>query len=350
MFGLTFHKGYYVFSFYPDYNYVFILIIIVLFLQTWTTIRLTIKKSLKYLIMSGGIISIFAFGLSNVHPVNHWKLNEGFIKGCAICRYDLQLPQTDNYIRLFNGGLIENIYIVLNSDNETVIVADNKTIELDNLSDKIKWYQNQRDISEIPLMVYRLHIDKRVKMDFVSKIKTEFSNCNVTRIAYAVIPTKLKYDKKYYHDFSFNSYIHRGYRTEIGQDNTIPLIPPFELKDEINKHETIFVKFLSNESFKCNDTIVSGKDFETYISSFILTNINYLIAIEIENSQSFNDYFAVLSKCKNVIFEMRENYSYQRFNKTFDELYPEQQNVIKRKYPMGITELTETMSEQLKIE
>ena len=34
MFGLTIDGGFYVFSIYPDYNYIFILIVIVLFLQT----------------------------------------------------------------------------------------------------------------------------------------------------------------------------------------------------------------------------------------------------------------------------------------------------------------------------
>ena len=44
LFGFTFSGGFYVFSLYPAYNYLFILIIIVLNLQTWNTISLIFKR------------------------------------------------------------------------------------------------------------------------------------------------------------------------------------------------------------------------------------------------------------------------------------------------------------------
>lgn len=63
IFGLTIPGGFYVVSLYPDYNFVFILIIIVLFLQTWNTMNLSFKrKGQKWMLISAVLLSIIAFG------------------------------------------------------------------------------------------------------------------------------------------------------------------------------------------------------------------------------------------------------------------------------------------------
>ena len=67
-------KGYYVFSFYPDYNYFFILIIIVLYLQSWNTTRLTFKnRSIKWFLISALILSGLAFLISQINIIDYKK-------------------------------------------------------------------------------------------------------------------------------------------------------------------------------------------------------------------------------------------------------------------------------------
>ena len=70
-FGVTFDNAFYAFSFYPKYNYLFILIILVLFLQSFTSIRRIFRNSLKYLLLSAIVLSALAFGLSRINLLDY---------------------------------------------------------------------------------------------------------------------------------------------------------------------------------------------------------------------------------------------------------------------------------------
>jgi hypothetical protein len=73
--------GFHVFSLYPRYNYLFILFLIVLFLQSWVTIRRAYKrKALKWMLFSATIISVLAFGLSRINLVNYQKINQIYLE------------------------------------------------------------------------------------------------------------------------------------------------------------------------------------------------------------------------------------------------------------------------------
>ncbi|MDD2286389.1 MAG: hypothetical protein PHQ11_13450 [Paludibacter sp.] len=71
IFGSTYQGGFYTFSFYPKYNYIFVLIVFVLFLQTWNSIRRIDKQhSLKWMFISMIIISTIAFGISKLNLID----------------------------------------------------------------------------------------------------------------------------------------------------------------------------------------------------------------------------------------------------------------------------------------
>ena len=74
--GITTAGGFNVFSFYPKYNFLFILILIVLFLQTWVTIRRVYKrKAFKWILFSAIIIMVLAFVFSRINLVNYQEIN-----------------------------------------------------------------------------------------------------------------------------------------------------------------------------------------------------------------------------------------------------------------------------------
>jgi hypothetical protein len=58
-FGITIQGGFYVLNFYPEYNYLFIFFVIVLFLQTWTTIR-RLYKRIKWFVVSVLFLALLA--------------------------------------------------------------------------------------------------------------------------------------------------------------------------------------------------------------------------------------------------------------------------------------------------
>ncbi len=337
MFGLAFHGGFYTFSLYPDYNYIFILIVIVLFLQTWNTIRLTFKrKSLKWMLYSIVIVSIAAFGLSRVNLIDYKTINNNYLQKNIYNNYNLELPETDSYIRLYQRSLIENIYVVKTkeqlSDSGPIIIVDNVKIPLEKLHEKIMYWQSARDESEIPFMVYRLNIDKTVKADFVNKLKNELSKSGVKFIAFAVIPNSPKFDKRYYSDYSFPSRITKWNSTSLN---------PLEIYNELTKFQNI-IEIMQTESGNCyiNDTIIESNQIKKTIKILIQRNSDYVIKFYINDNVNFSDYFRILSYSKEAINELRNEYSEINYSKQFDWLANENQEEIRDKYPLRIIELT----------
>ncbi len=349
-FGLFFKNAYYTFSFYPNYIYLFILIIIILFLQTWLTLRRVIRKSLKWMALSAVMITFSALGLAQINIIDYQRINKIIKKNCLICRYDLQLPQTENYQKIENYSLTENIFLVFDNDNEPVLIVDNKIIELNELSNYIEQMRNQKHEYDVPRIIFRLNIDKRIKMEFINKLKIELSHCDVRLISYAVRPSELEYNARYYQNLSVKSFIHYGYPSSDIFDTTSslpPVSPALGLTEEIINHKIILIEKLNHKTYKCNDTIIPINDFQTYISSFIIKNNNYLLAIQTYKSQSFNDFFSIFIKIKNLVTKIRNEYSYIRFGKPFCDLNYEQQDEIKNKYPMSIIDLTEEMRKKI---
>ncbi len=336
MFGLAFHGGFYVFSFYPDYNYIFILIIIVLFLQTWNTIGLTFKrKSLKWMLLTGVIISIIAFGLSRINLIDYKAINHNYLAKNIHNNYRLELPETNSYERLFRRSLIENIYVVKSknqNENEPFIVVENKKIDLNELKDKIMDWQSMRSEYEIPHMVYQLHIDKTIKMGFVNQLKNELAKSGVTRIAYAVVPINPVYDIRYYKDFSFQTWLPNWYSDWFN---------PKEIYDDINRTRNI-IEIKQGTSEKCfiNDKTVENDKIKQILKHLITNDLDYIIKFHVNDSVEFSDYFRVISYSREVINELRNEYSKETYSEQFDWLDFEKEKEVKRKYPLRIFELT----------
>ena len=349
MFGLAFRKAYYVFSFYPEYNYIFILIIIVLFLQSWVTIRLRFKKqSLKLMIFSAIIISICAFALSKVNLIDYKKINETIQQNCELYNFDLQLPQTNNYTKLENTSLIENIYIVVNSDNEPIIIMDNEIIGFRRLEEKIINAQSMRSEADCKKITFVLNIDKRVEMNFVNELKILMAYQHALKIAYAILPMNFEYNEKYYMNFSVVSYIPPAYKTlkQTGMYN--PLHCPVATKPtsffyDIETLSPIVIKKINSNQCICNDTVISINKIGDYISTYIEADDNYFLIIRINDEDKFSEYFSILIQIKNSIHEKRNDYSQLIFQKSFKDLSEGQQDQVKKKYSMRITEITSGM-------
>jgi len=335
-FGFTFHGSWHLFSLYPDYNYLFILIIITLFFQTWNTIRLTyIRKSLKWLFASIVCVSVLSFGLSMINLTNYKAINISILSKNIHYQYKLDLPFSDIFERPEKLSLIEDIYVVCPNDDKLslhpIIVADNKRISLDSLYYKINDWQSERDDAEIPFLVYRLYIHRGIKMDFINKLKTELSRLGIYRISYAVIPFNANFDTRYYPDVSFPARIPNWY-SDMTKLN--------EIEQEINETPNIIkIKQSVNGIITVNEKAVEIAMLKSTIERLLKNNSGYLIKYYINDSINFSSYFTVLSKSTEAIHEMREEYSQWKYGQKYDWLNYEEQREVGEKYPLRIIEL-----------
>lgn len=341
IFCLTFPGGFYVFNLYPDYNYIFILILIVLFLQTWNTICLTLKrKCQKWMLISATLLTIVAFGFSRINLIDYKTINQNYLQKNIHYSYNLELPETDSYERLFRRSSRETIYIVetktQQTDNKPVIVVNNEEIALEKLHEKIVDWQSKRNKYDMHHIV-RLHIHKSIKMDFINQVKNELTKSGVSKIAYAVIPTNREYDRKYYQDCSFSM---------ILPNWNADWLNPKTIYKDLNKIQNIIEVKQTESEYLINGSLLKTNRIKDVIKELIQNNSDYIIKYHVNDKARFSDYFRVLSATKEAINELREEYSETTYSKQYDDIIGyEEEAEVRQKYPYLIFEITTELKE-----
>lgn len=327
MFGLTFHGGYYVFSFYPTYNYVFVLIIIVLYFHSWITIRRIHKnKSLKYLLVSMIVVSVTSFGLSHIQLIDYKAINEGYFNQNAIYKYKLELPESDYSTSLEKKSLIEDFYIVsdLKSENANPkIIYENEEILISNLTNKINEIKEWVPEYDVPFITIRVSAHKNTKMGIIKHFKDELEKAGINRIAYGVIPKNREYDKMYYKDLSFLMRIPNKQLIEMY---------PHSFKNEI------YIKLITEKQFKVNDTIVETEKLNQSIKNLVTQENDYIFNLHIDSQQDIQGFIKTISALKVVIDDLRNDFSMRRYNKTFDNISSDKQNEISKIFAFRVRE------------
>jgi hypothetical protein len=336
IFGLTLKGGFYLFSFYPDYNFLFILIVIVLFSQTWLTLRIAfIKNGLKWMIYSILIIALIAFGLSRINLIDYEKINQNILQNNVFYQYGLDLPETDYFERLDRPSLQEDIYLVKPKPEQAksvpLIIADNEIIELNQLQEKVKLWQSTRDYYDIDLMTYCLYIDKTIKMNFVYQLKNELAKSGVIKIAFAVVPAHPEFDKRFYQVLTFKM--------------TLPLenmnqSQVFQINKVSERDQNIINIEKAQSGYAINNILVSPDHLKIILKRLILQTPDYHLKFRVNDTSPFSEYIRVISTIEDVINELRNEYSVINYSKQYNLLdYKELSEVIK-KYPFRLVELT----------
>lgn len=346
LFGCTFWGGFYVFSFYPEYNYLFVLIIIVLFLQSFTTLSLKVKtKGIKLILLMALIVSIISFSISRINLVDYKKINKVFLNNDIYHKYSVDIPETLFFEKHYRYSNTEDIYLVSTNvakSDSLAIIFDSENIKLHDFHDlltEIKFYYHQ----QIPTRSYlRLHIDRTIKMGLVNIILKQLSNAGIRLIEYAVVPKNREYNKRYYNKLSIY----------FGSPYFDSDLFPFEVINEsFNEVSNIIeLKIKGNNSFYWNNLEVKPLQLKNKITEAIHKDPNYLIKFYIYNDVSFDSYITVVSTAIGVINEFRENESFNLYSKKYKELNYGEKNTINAIHRLHMFQITEEMFESFPLQ
>jgi hypothetical protein len=337
-FGLDRSGGFYVFSFYPAYKYLFVLIIIVLFFNNWLTIRRIFKnRALKWMLISILCISGLSFLLSQINIVDYKAINKSLLENNIFEKYDLEVPTSDVYDnKLENRSLVNIIYLVKNPENENqqkaTLIVENETINLDDLDLIVSaWRESCWDI-DVPRMTYQLYIDKDLQMEAVNKLRLKLSSLAATRIAYAVLPNDRKYDKRYYRNYIFQARI-----PFTGTFGDLPPPPPPQV--ELSKYKNIIkIEVPEDNIFFINGAFIDKKNLTTILKQLLKESDNKIVQIWTDKKIRFSSYFIALSNYKKAIRELRNEYSINTFHLNFENLDIERKQQVKYIYPFALYE------------
>ena len=334
-FGITIQGGFYLLNFYPEYNYLFIFLIIVLFLQTWTTIRRLYKrKSVKWFFISVLLLTLSAFGLSKINLIDYKAINEICLQKNIIHSYQINLPEstwTENW-RTSNWIRKKHIYIAT-ENQKPVFIIDDKRVEADSLSKIfLDWKNSDFMLQRFPIC--KLYISQEQKMSVVNNLKTELSKNGINQIAYAVIPTQIAdYDKRYYPKKEINIYI-----PYISDENVIYYYNNAHLYSNIIEVESF------NEMLILNKKSLSAEEFKLQIKKSIIENPDYIFKHIIDDNNSFAEYIKVHSLLREAIGELRDGYALFKYGEKWDDILDiDSMEEVRKKYPLQIIEMTEEL-------
>ena len=307
-FGQASPGGFYIYSLYPRFNYIFILIIIVLYFQQWITLMKVYKRiTVKWLVISIVSVTIVSFGLSKINPVNYKKINENFLKRNVFHNYNLHLPESDFYGFLEKRSLVEKIYVAfskVNNVNELpLIIADNKEIPLDEIAGKIHFWQSKRDKWDAKFMIIALLADKDVKMNFINLLKGELVKAGINHISYGVVPPEHKFDERYYKN-SYISMILKGFTNDPQEAEELFV----HQRDTFGIQNIIDVVQMDDGRCMVNGTVTGQDRLKDIFMKLISQDPNCIVRFYINENVNFSSYLSVITALKEAAYDLRVLY------------------------------------------
>ncbi len=314
----------YYFSFYPEYNYLLYLLLIVMFLEQWKTIRLVFKnKALKWMLISFVSILVYSFTISKIDIIDYKAINNSFLKHQLDYKYEYNLPEVKNYKKIERFSLIQEFNIVypkgkINHDNFPIIVYQNEEYTLEEISEVLNTIKSYYHETEYPWITIKLNTDKRIKMRHISLIKQKLAAHNFLKIAYGIIEKGSDLPKELQFDICMPEKLPE---TASATSLPLPLRPMYT-------EENVYSIVISSDMNALNS-------FE--IEKFLRDSPKKIIHLNYSNDASLDDYIQVKDALLSVYLKLRNEYAMHTYAKQFSELNYEQIKDIKRHiYPMII--------------
>jgi hypothetical protein len=335
-YGLSWANAHVAFSFYPNYAIILVLVLFVLFFQSWNTIRLKFKsKSYKWMLISFFGLALGSLGLSTIHIVDYERANETVLAENIWYSQDLQLPvvsvysrgreltHVDSYI-YFREIEDTNAVVLCNGNHRIPVYKDGTYYGFPN-----SWHWNESESNYYDLE-YRLYIDKSIKMGVVQEIFQDFSNADITNLTLAVLPSNSLYPAAAHHGAIINACSNDFYQGVYQK----------QLCDTVSNQ----IKIRHEESgiYKVNGTHVTEADLEMTLYDLFFMNPDFRVEYVYSEDLSFNDYlqFEVISK--KAIVHYRDFFTWDEHGRPYYGLDWHFQELYAKAYPLRILRISES--------
>lgn len=350
LFGMASFGGFYMISLYPNFKHLFILIVIVLFLQVWNTILLAYRRrAYRWMFISLIIVSVLSFGLSKINLVNYRALNEKIINQRLDVKYHLRLPTAATYKKAsFRYMHLPVVSIVNSKEDLTGLVEPRlflgkKEYKLAELTYEIKKLESELPQELQVWMPVYLGVDKEVPMSFVHKVTKNLALADIQYLNFLVIPADAVHDSRYYITHE---------RTHLSKFNQSYFL--FDYKVNLQRIETYSNKIVMHVlkgDYKVNSINVPKEEMANVLKSSIEKNSDYGIAINFNEDLTFDTYFEVISAINDAVFYLRNRESVEKYGMPFraleESFLRDSQRAVLDKYPLRYIEIWKGEGNQL---
>jgi len=322
------------FQLYPGWIFFWVLLIVVLFMEMWKTIRkVAFRESRRWILFSAVGIIVWSFLLSNIQIVDYHGVNNVYLNSSVTRKYQMQYPKSDYYRVIENRSLIVDIHLCFPSgvtmDSLPKVFVNQKESGFEFFHDKIEEaLQNYYEMDK-RLVTAVLHIDRQMPMKYVKMLQKYLSCNDLRRIGYRIFPDDQR----------------ECAVTHFAILRQLPPCPDSYIAKKnpqwfnIDGYEKIFIK-LTPAGLYVDKESKNWSDINDAVRKFVSQHSNYLVVLDIDEHCVYDDYAKMWGTLFKIFSELRNEESILLYNKQIDELSGEQQDeIINQRLPSRIYEL-----------
>lgn len=335
--GMIFSSNLLGIKLYPDYRWAFWLCALVLFLQTWSTIRACWgNRSWKWMGLTAMILLLIAFGFSRINVVNYESINMHYQRHNPFYVYAIELPESQYTHRLYDRSYSSVIFLVDDPNHiKEVLRVDRNANTIPDLS---SWYlsiaQLRIERPHDPLLI-QLFIDKDISMLHVNKLKQELNPLGYHKYVHILAEPGLSSNSACSNERSIIS------RNSI---YNLPVPPPFTYQEVLSmvRKESGYLKLTNDttgNALICNNQSVPIDHFRGFLMDWIVKYPEYAIEYQVHNDFSYAHYIKTLELVHLAVDDLRREYIRKEYglNDKFPDYWVREEAELM--FPVRIIEL-----------
>lgn len=301
-------------NFYDEYKYFIFIFIIAFTSQIWSSIRPMIKtKKLLWLVVTFLLTFMTSFIISTINFINPENFQEKLLQSNFIYKHNVHVVESSIYRKKSHSSL--NYEIVVPDTVEDALFFEREKMEYEDLPAAIFRTRDYHSEFEVPYMRYTLFIDKRVTMSYIYEIKKKLLSVDVDYLYFSVKKEGTDVPFYYKSKYVFGIYL-----------------PSNILEGDSEIKNKVYIKFLGNNNYLLKNKKVKKEDVANELKTIFLEKGTHSIRLLLNKNTSFEEYFDILLSTQNIIKEMREEYSKNKYNTAFDSLNRTVKGTVKEIY------------------
>lgn len=339
-----------------------ILLPLVLFLSSWTGLRMALgRNSLQTLLLFSLIFGLMSLALSFKDFIDVDSLNESLKRNNLSYPYRLKIPKSRGYelVRNPNKSSLAPIpiYVAKNiekTEDYKILVGDTKEqVSGNNL---IRWLQKERSIfdpAEADRMNLKLYIEESAPMSFVDSLKWKLRTNHFLHINFMVGVKNSKYPSSsplfknlgisqwmFPYVAELDSFLYVAEELDFTQKKIIVGKSDSYRLQLLKQYKSIKIRATESGLFvnnrKVNEDQVLQK-LKSHIEKYVP---NYTIVYSHSQGVSYGKYVETLGLMHYAIDGFRKEMAQRLFQNQFVYLSRDEKSEIKKQYPKSILEWT----------
>lgn len=221
-----------------------------------------------------------------------------------------ELPKMGESKILDKAQFIYNIYIF-----ENKYYVENTACNLEQLEGAIQNRVSKFSVLDKPFATARLYVDKSTEMESVYNLYQILRELQLYKIGFACLPSG-NVSKLQYH------YSALPQKLPPLEKDGAELIEIYEISDKV-----IVLK-------PGSDIKKTSSEFK----KFILEHPGYIASLQYDNSTKYGDYLAIIDMSFKVIYQLRDQYAFEKHGMNYLDLPNNFQKAARKKYPMRVSQ------------